>query len=103
MLLTKPKMRLGKLTQPILFDIFQKLMDTVFQEAVTRIIDLPPDQQRQFGEMLLVSEALQAARMPVIEFTEDENAMIDEGLAAIDDGRVVSQSEVEAFFAANGA
>lgn len=78
-------------------------MDTIFQEAVTRIVDLPRDQQRHFGEMLLVSEALQTASMPVIEFTDEENAMIDEGLAAIEEGRIVPQAEVEAFFAKHGA
>jgi len=47
-------------------------MDAVFREAITQIVDLPRDQQRQLGEMLLASEALQTATMPVIEFTVDE-------------------------------
>ena len=73
-------------------------MDTLFQEAVTRIVDLPPEQQRQFGEMLLVSEALQTASMPVIEFTDEENAMIDEGLEEIERGEVIGQEEMKAYF-----
>lgn len=74
-------------------------MDTIFQEAVSRIVDLPKETQRQFGEMLLVSEALQTASMPVIEFTDEENAMIDEGIASADAGQFTDLGKVEAFFA----
>ena len=74
-------------------------MDILFQEAVSRIVDLPRDQQRQFGEMLLMSEELRTASTPVIQFTEEENAMIDEGIASIDAGQTIDQEEMKKYFA----
>lgn len=68
-------------------------MDTVFQEAVTKIIEMPQGIQRVIGEALL--EGAGHPDLPVIEFTDEENAMIDEGLADIEAGRVHSQAEIE--------
>jgi hypothetical protein len=44
-------------------------MDTVFAQAVTRIIELPTDTQRLIGEALL-DRAIQSD-LPVIEFSDD--------------------------------
>ena len=50
-------------------------MDTVFAQAVTKIIGLPQDAQRFIGEALLDGAA--QPDLPVIEFTAEENAMIE--------------------------
>lgn len=69
-------------------------MDTLLKEAINRALDLPQEQQRMIAEALILSEAWQVANMPVIDFTAEENAMIDEGLAAIERGDVIPGEEV---------
>lgn len=71
-------------------------MDTIFAQAVTKIIELPQDTQRVIGEALL--DGAGQPDLPVIEFTAEENAMIDEGLADIEAGRTFSQTEMEAYY-----
>ncbi len=72
-------------------------MDTVFAQAVTKIIELPQDTQRVIGEALLDGAA--HPDLPVIEFTAEENAMIDEALEEIERGDVIGQVEMKQRFA----
>ena len=76
-------------------------MDTVFAQAVTKIIGLPQDTQRFIGEALLDGAA--HPDLPVIEFTVEEKAMIDEGLADVEAGRTVPQYEMQTVFTRYGA
>jgi len=71
-------------------------MDTVFAQAVTKIIEMPQGTQRLIGEALLGGAA--QPDLPIIEFTAEENAMIDEGLADLKAGRVHSQEEMGTFY-----
>ena len=71
-------------------------MDTVFAQAVTKIIEMPQETQRVIGEALL--DGAGQPDLPVIEFTAEENAMIDEGLADIEAGRTFNQTEMETFY-----
>jgi len=43
---------------------------------------------------LILSEAWQVANTPVIDFTAEENAMIDEGLAELERGEGIPGEEV---------
>jgi|GEM_PF-6208280 len=71
-------------------------MDTVFAQAVTKIIEMPRGTQRVIGEALLDGAA--QPDLPVIEFTADEERMIEDGIADLDAGRVIGQEEVEKRF-----
>ncbi|MEL6362667.1 MAG: hypothetical protein AAFR21_16440 [Pseudomonadota bacterium] len=48
-------------------------MDTVFAQAVTKIIELPLETQRAIGEKLL--DGTTQPDLPVIDFTAEESAM----------------------------
>ncbi|WP_299735278.1 hypothetical protein [uncultured Roseobacter sp.] len=72
-------------------------MDIVFAQAVTKIIELPQDTQRVIGEALL--DGAGQPDLPVIEFTAEENAMIDEALEEIERGEVIGQEEMKKHFA----
>jgi len=48
------------------------------------------------GEALLDGAA--QPDLPVIEFSDEENAMIDEGLAAAERGELIDQEEMETYF-----
>lgn len=71
-------------------------MDTVFAQAVTEISELPLDTQRSIGEALLGGAA--RPDLPVIEFTAEENAMLDEAEAELAAGKVIGQDETKNFF-----
>lgn len=71
-------------------------MDTVFAQAVTRIIELPTSAQRMIGEALLQGQA--EANLPVIEFTAEEDAMIAEGISDLEAGQTYTQAEMEETF-----
>ena len=71
-------------------------MDTVFAQAVTRISELPLDTQRFIGEALLGGAA--RPDLPVIEFTDEENAMLDEAEAELVAGKIIGHEETNAFF-----
>jgi len=45
-------------------------MDTVFQEAVTKIVTLPKASQREIGMALLSNNAVQHADLPIIAFSD---------------------------------
>ena len=68
-------------------------MDTVFAQAVTKISELPLDTQRFIGEALL--DGATRPDLPVIEFTAEENAMIDEAIAEVERGEVIDQAQME--------
>ena len=72
-------------------------MDTVFAQAVTKIIEMPQETQRVIGEALL--DAAGQPDLPVIEFTPEENAMIDEALEQVERGEVIGQEEMKKHFA----
>lgn len=76
--------------------IFQIYMDTVFAQAVTKIIGMPQETQRVIGEALL--DGAGQPDLPIIEFTAEENEMIDESVEQIERGEVISQEEVKKRF-----
>ena len=69
-------------------------MDILLKEAINRVLELPEEQQRLIAETLILSEAWQVANTPVIDFTAEENAMIDEGLAELERGEWIPGEEV---------
>lgn len=71
-------------------------MDTLFAHAVGKISEMPLEVQRFVGEALLDGAA--QPNLPVIEFTDEENAMIDEALAEVEAGNTISQAEMKAYF-----
>lgn len=71
-------------------------MDTIFAQAVAKIIEMPVGTQRIIGEALLDGGA--QPNLPVIEFTAEEDAKIEEALEEIADGQVVSHEEMAVFF-----
>ena len=71
-------------------------MDTVFARAVTKIIEMPAGTQRVIGEALL--DGAGQPNLPVIEFTAEEEAKIEEGLASLERGDVYSQEQMEEHF-----
>ena len=71
-------------------------MDTTFAQAVTKIIELPQDTQRFIGEALLNGAA--QPDLPVIEFTAEEDAKLDEAQAEIDRGETIGQEDMKAHF-----
>lgn len=71
-------------------------MDTVFAQAVTRIIEMPKGTQRLIGEALLNGGA--QPELPVIEFTDAESEMIDTAIVEADSGEVFGQAEMETFY-----
>ena len=71
-------------------------MDIVFAQAVTKIIKMPEGTQRLIGKALL--DGATQPDLPVIEFTVEEEKMIEEGLADLEAGRSYSQSEMEVFY-----
>lgn len=71
-------------------------MDTVFAQAVSKIIELPAGTQRVIGEALL--DGATQPDLPVIEFSAEEHALIDEALVEVEAGKVVSQEQMTEFF-----
>lgn len=71
-------------------------MDTIFKEAVSQVSEMPKDVQREIGEALL--DGVAQRNLPVIEFTSEENGMIDEALEEVERGEVVGQDEMKAHF-----
>lgn len=71
-------------------------MDTVFAQAVTKIIEMPTGTQRLIGEALLSGAA--QPELPVIEFTDAESAMVDEAIAEADSREVINQEEMETVY-----
>lgn len=71
-------------------------MDTIFAQAVTKISEMPQGVQRVIGEALL--DGAGQPELPVIEFTAEEEAMIDEALEEVERGEFISQHEMEKRF-----
>ena len=71
-------------------------MDTTFAQAVTKISELPLETQRFIGEALLGGAA--RPDLPVIEFTVEENAKLDEAEAELLADKVVGQEEMKQRF-----
>ncbi|WP_299366770.1 hypothetical protein [uncultured Tateyamaria sp.] len=71
-------------------------MDATFAQAVSKIIEMPVGTQRIIGEALLDGGA--QPDLPVIEFTAEESAKIDEALEDIETGNVIGQEEMTVFF-----
>jgi hypothetical protein len=71
-------------------------MDTIFAEAVTRIIELPQGTQRVIGEALL--DGAGQTNLPVIEFTAEEHAMLDEAEASLAAGNAIGWEEMKRHF-----
>ena len=71
-------------------------MDTIFAQAVTKVIEMPQDVQRAIGEALL--DGAGQPNLPMIEFTAEEEAMIDEALVEIERGEVIGQEEMKRRF-----
>ena len=71
-------------------------MDTVFVQAITRVSEMSLDTQRFIGEVLL--DGVVQPDLPVIEFTAEENAMLDEAEAELAAGKAISEEEMRAFF-----
>lgn len=72
-------------------------MDTVFAQAVSKVIEMPQDTQRFIGEAILGGAG--QPDLPVIEFTAEEEAMIEEAEAEVARGELIDQEEMEAYFA----
>lgn len=71
-------------------------MDTLFAHAVSKISELPLDTQRFIGEALL--DGAGRPDLPVIEFTAEEEAMLDEAEAEIARGELIGQEEMNKRF-----
>jgi len=71
-------------------------MDIVFAQAVTKIIELPLETQRAIGETLL--DVTTQSDLPVIDFTAEENAMIDEAREKIERGEVIGEKNIKKRF-----
>lgn len=71
-------------------------MDTVFAQAVSKIIEMPKGTQRLIGEALLEGGA--QSELPVIEFSDAEDEMIDRAIVEVDNGEVFCQAEMKTFY-----
>jgi len=71
-------------------------MDTLFAHAVGKISEMPLDTQRFIGEALLDGAA--QPNLPVIDFTDEEHAMLDEADAQIARGDLIDQDEMQQRF-----
>lgn len=71
-------------------------MDTVFAQAVTKVSEMSLDTQRFIGEVLL--DGVVQPDLPVIEFSAEEHAMLDEAEASIVAGNVIGQEEMKRHF-----
>lgn len=76
--------------------MFQSSMDTVFAHAVTKVIELPQETQRFIGEAIL--DGAGRPDLPVIEFTAEEEAMIEDAEAEVARGELIDQEEVREHF-----
>lgn len=75
-------------------------MNPTFQEAVYHVARTWSDDHQQIiGEAILDGTARPEAPLPVIELSADEAAMVDEALADVAAGHVISQSEMKNVFA----
>lgn len=72
-------------------------MDTTFAQAIAKISELPLDTQRFIGEALL--DGAGRPDLPVIEFTAEEEAMLDEAIADVERGDVIGQEKMKTVFA----
>lgn len=71
-------------------------MDTVFAQAVSKVIELPKDTQRFIGEAILGGAG--RPDLPVIEFTAEEEAMIEEAEVQAERGELIDEDEVREHF-----
>lgn len=73
-------------------------MDATFAHAISQISELPHDTQRVIGEALLSGAG--QPNLPVIEFTAEEHALLDEAEVDIAHGAVIEQDEMKQRFEA---
>jgi predicted transcriptional regulator len=70
-------------------------MTKLLQQLIEKLKDLPEAEQDETAELLL---NLMARRDEPIELDADTRAAVEEGLAQVKRGEVVSQEEMDAFF-----
>lgn len=75
-------------------------MDIIFAQAVGKVVELPRETQRFIGEAIL--DGVGRSDLPVIEFTAEEEAMLDEAEAEVVRGELIDQEDMEGYFAELG-
>ena len=74
-------------------------MNKILERAIEKIRAMPDDAQEYAASVL---EQIVAAGGEVYRLSDDERAMVREGIADLDAGRIVPESEMDAFWARHG-
>ena len=75
-------------------------MIKVLEEAIEKVKTLSEERQQQAAQVL---EQIAAAGDDVYRLTDEERRLVREGLADLDAGRVVSETDIQKFWARNRA
>ena len=75
-------------------------MIKVLEQAIEKVRTLSEERQQQAAQVL---EQIAAAGNDVYRLTDEERRLVREGLADLDAGRVVSDDDMENFWARNRA
>jgi predicted transcriptional regulator len=74
-------------------------MNKVLEQAIEKVRALPDDAQ-EFAASIL--EQIAAAGGGVYQLSDDERALVREGIADLDAGRIVPSPEMDAFWSRHG-
>ncbi len=70
-------------------------MNKILEQAIAKIRAMPDDAQEYAASVL---EQIAAAGGEVYRLSDDERALVREGIADLDTGRVVPEGEMDAFW-----
>ena len=74
-------------------------MNKILEQAIEKVRELPDDAQEYAASVL---EQIAAAGGGVYQLSDSERALIREGVADLDAGRIVPDAEMDAFWSRHG-